>query len=298
MKLPFGIVLNDEDRKLPRLGRISPIDIEVSDAVSGWYYFGRVEMWEKEYKFADREEKSKLFFYRLLTDFREDEKLVVTDQDFIHDADQIPYTQTRKGRNRMFSVIMVAFGMVYALTLYLMALFIQAGPSIVYYTQQVAGLEWDVGNIAFIFISGALIWAWAARYHHYVSDWEIQPLRYDSVKVSTDFYILVNSSKVPVFEKTLELARLDRPAIDSMVAAARAFPKEELDKVQGLLKAARMDLTHTEIQATAQHFDKTEIGLLAQKYKLRERPDMIRTAFLVGVVGIVGLIIGIIASGV
>ena len=134
MNLPF---LHNSDKKKPRLGRASPIDVEVADTVGGWYYFGRVEMWEKEFELAPspddpepaKPEKRKLFFYRLMTNWREDERIIVSDEDFIHNAEQIPYTQTTRGRNRMFQIIMVAFGMVYALTLYLTALFIQAGPS-------------------------------------------------------------------------------------------------------------------------------------------------------------------------
>ena len=226
--------------KLPRLGRLSPVDVEVADPIGDWYYFGRVEMWEKEFQFkpsADREisftckkcssvfmlpvgarhcpkcssfikptnESSsepapkKLYFYRLLTAYREDEKVIVSDQDFVHDADQIPYTKTRRGSSRMFQVIMIAFGALYALTLYLTALFIQAGPSIIYYAQQAATLEWDVGAIAAVLLASAGMWAWNGKYNHFVSDWEIQPLRINSVRVSTDFYLLTNSSKLPVF---------------------------------------------------------------------------------------------------
>ena len=341
MTLPLSSLFPWSKRqdKLPRLGRLSPVDVEVADPIGDWYYFGRVEMWEKEFEFkprADREisftckkcssvftlpvgarhcprcssfikptnESSsepapkKLYFYRLLTAYREDEKVIVSDQDFVQTADQIPYTQTRRGRNRMFQVIMVAFGMVYALTLYVMALFIQAGPSIIYYTQQVSSLEWDVGNIAFVFVSGASIWAWAARYHHYVSDWEIQPLRINSVRVSTDFYMLTNSSKLPVFENVLQLASLSKPEIDNMVEAVRSFEKQEIDRLQTMLSGTRYQLETTEVEAAAQGLDNIESKLLTRKEKVRERLDVMRYMFFIAVTGVVMLIVGLLAAGV
>lgn len=339
MKLPFNLPGQQEKSKAPRLGRISPIDVEVSDPIGDWYYFGRVEMWEKEFEFAQKPateasfvckkcnaqytlppdarrcpkcsnfltrasetpkdgEKRRLHFYRLMTNFREDEKIIVTDEDYIQNADQVPYTQTRRGRNRMFQVIMVAFGMVYALTLYLMALFIQAGPSIIYYTQQVTGLEWDVGNVAFVFISGAMIWAWSARYHHYVSDWEIQPLRINSVKGNTDFYLLTNSSKLPVFETVLRLGKLEKPAIDDMVAAVRQFEKEEIDRLQSQLEGTRYQLDVTQLQAYVNGEDAQETAMVTRNVRVKERMDMMRYVFLTAAVGVIGLIVGVLVFGV
>ena len=325
--------------KLPRLGRLSPVDVEVADPIGDWYYFGRVEMWEKEFQFKPRPNKEisftckkcssvfmlppdarhcpkcssfikatneasaepaakKLYFYRLLTTYREDEKVIVSDQDFVHDADQIPYTKTRRGSSRMFQVIMIAFGALYALTLYLTALFIQAGPSIIYYSQQAATLEWDVGSIAAVFLSGAVMWAWNGKYNHFVSDWEIQPLRINSVKVSTDFYILTNSSKLPVFENVLQLASLAKPEIDSMVEAVRQFEKQEIDRLQTMLSGTRYQLETTEVEAAAQGLDNIESKLLTRKEKVRERLDVMRYMFFIAVTGVVMLIVGLLAAGV
>ena len=325
--------------KIPRLGRLSPVDVEVADSIGDWYYFGRVEMWEKEFQFkpsAEREisftckkcssvfmlpvgarhcpkcssfikptnESSseptpkKLYFYRLLTAYREDEKVIVSDQDFVHDADQIPYTKTRRGSSRMFQVIMVAFGAIYALTLYVAVLFNQVGPSIVYYSQQAAALEWDVTGVAAVFLSSAVMWAWNGKYNHFVSDWEIQPLRINSVKVSTDFYILTNSSKIPVFENVLHLAGLAKPEIDNMVEAVRSFEKQEIDRLQTMLSGTRYQLETTEVEAAAQGLDNIETKLLTRKEKVRERLDVVRYMFFIAVTGVVMLIVGLLAAGV
>lgn len=318
------------------MGRISPIDIEVSDTIGDWYYFGRVEMWEKEFEFDQKApvevpflcekcnipymfppdskhcpkcrgllttakeqskgaEKNKLHFYRLMTNFREDEKIIVTDEDYIQVADQVPYTQTRRGRNRMFQVIMVAFGMVYALTLYLMALFIQAGPSIIYYTQQVTGLEWDVGNVAFVFISGAVIWAWAARYHHYVSNWEIQPLRVNSVKTPADFYILTNSNKLPVFETVLKEAKLKAPEIDRMVEAARGFPAQEIHRLQSRAEFLEDALEETEFDAIDGWNDAREGGFVTRNKRVLMKQDMQKWISITVMVAVVAVVLTIVA---
>lgn len=338
MDIPFRPPWRPPADKQPRLGRLSPVDVEVSDSVGDWYYFGRVEMWEREYELrneaqdglfhckrcsadftlpagsrhcthcggfvsgvdskAEKTERKKLHFYRLLTKFREDEKVIVTDRDFVQNGNQIPYTQTRRGRNRMFQVIMIAFGMVYALTLYVMALFIQAGPSIVYYTQQVSSLEWDVGNIAFVFVFGALVWAWAARYHHMVLDWEIQPLRINSVRVSTDFYILTNSSKLPAYETVLELAKLKGVEIDRMVAAVRGFAKHEIDMLQEEVGQTHDELDVTYSAGFANALDGLERGLATKTQRIREKRDTVKVVFMLAAVSVVSLIVGIIASGV
>ncbi len=334
MALPFKLPWQAAGDRKPRLGRLSPVDVEVSDSVGDWYYFGRVEMWEKEFEFndepleqtfhckrcekdftlpsgskhctvrggfiasttskPDKPQKHMMYFYRLLTNFREDEKIIVSHRDFIHNANQIPYTQTRRGRNRMFQVIMIAFGMVYALTLYVMALFVQAGPSIVYYTQQVSGLELDVGNIAFVFVAGAVIWAWAARYHHMVSDWEIQPLRVNSVRVSTDFYLLTNSSKMPVFETVLELAKAPQPEIDRMVAAAREFPAQEIHRLQGRVEFLEDSLEETELDAIDAWQDAREGGMITRNKRVAMKQDTQKWVTITVVVAILAVLVTVV----
>lgn len=335
MKLPLLSRLED---KTPRWGRASPIDVEVTDTIGEWYYFGKVEMIEKEFEFSQPKrdnkaftcksctkayrlstgskycpecgqgltateethampEKRKIYFYRLLTNSVENEKVIVTDDDYIQNANQIPYTQTTRGRNRMFQVIMVAFGMVYALTLYLMALFIQAGPSIIYYTQQVTGLEWDVGNVAFVFIFGAVVWAWAARYHHFVSDWEVQPLRVNSLRVPIDFYILTNSNKMPVFEKVLQLAKLDAPQIDTMVSAVREVVVQEVNKLQAEVAVYQGQLDDTLAEAFQFQREKKEAGFRGRDARTLVWQDIQKWVTLTAVVTILSVIVTIAALG-
>ena len=335
MNLPSFLKRDD---KTPRWGRASPIDVEVTDTVGEWYYFGKVEMIEKEFEFAKPKsdsktftcktcdkpyvlpigsehcpkcghgitapeempappEKRKLYFYRLLTNAVENEKVIVADDDYIQNANQIPYTRTTRGRNRMFQVIMIAFGMVYALTLYLMALFVTAGPSIIYYTQQVNNLEWDVGNVAFIFIFGAVIWAWAARYHHFVSDWEVQPLRVNSLRVPVDFYILTNSSKVPVFEKVLQLVRLDEPQIDKMVSAVRETVVQEVNRLQTEVGVLWEQLDETHAEAFQSWREGREARWVGRDRRTFVRQDVQRWLTITAIVAVLSVIVTIAALG-
>ena len=268
-----------DQEKSPRLGVLSPLDIEIHDSVGDWTHFGRVEMFQKNVS----KEKGSIFFYRILTKFREDEKVIVTTQDFIHIADQIPYTQTRKGKGRLFQIFLLTFLGIYGLTLWLMSVMIQAGPSIVFYQTQVTGLEMEVADVAVAFAAVAGSWAWAARYHHFVSDWEIQPLRINSLKSSTDFYILTNSSKAPVWEEMLRLKDVAKSEIDTLVDAVRQFEKGEIDRLQesnSNLAGELQDVHNSAFTIGALALD---AGMVTKIEKSRYMPDRTRTIFIVGV---------------
>ena len=268
-----------DEEKSPRLGVLSPLDVEIHDSVGDWTYFGRVEMFRKDVS----KEKGSIFFYRILTKYREDEKVIVTTQDFIHIADQVPYTQTRKGKGRLFQIFILTFLGIYGLTLWLMSVMIQAGPSIIFYQTQVTGLEMDVADIAIAFAAIAGSWAWAARYHHYVSDWEIQPLRINSLKSSTDFYILTNSSKAPVWEEMLRLKDVATADIDKLVDAVRQFEKGEIDRLQESNSSLAGELQDVHNSAFTMGALALDAGMVTRIEKSRYMPDRTRTFFIVGV---------------
>ncbi len=289
-----------QQEKSPRLGRTSPIDVEVQDTVGDWYYFGRVEMFETETEVGegDKKEKKKLYFYRLLTKYKEDEKIIVSDEDLVHNANQIPYTRTIKGEKRLQQVILFTFSFIYLLTVYLAYLLVQAGPNIIYYPQVVNMLIWDFGTISSVFAIGAIIWAVEARYHHYVLDWQIQPLRINSVKVNTDFYILVNSSKVPVYQKVQELAQLADNDIDRLVDAVRIFEKSEIDRLQSQVANLQEQLELLQATGMGNYLEGTEVALLSRTQVVRERLNMMKyTAILLFSVAIVALVVYISMGG-
>ena len=268
-----------DQEESPRLGVLSPLDVEIYDSVGDWTYFGRVEMFKKDVS----KDKGSIFFYRILTKYREDEKVIVTAQDFVHIADQIPYTQTRKGKGRLFQIFMLAFLGIYGLTLWLMSVMIQAGPSIIFYQTQVTNLEMEVANVAIAFAAIAGSWAWAARYHHFVSDWEIQPLRINSLKGSTDFYILTNSSKAPVWEEMLRLKDIVKSEIDTLVDAVRQFEKGEIDRLQESNSNLAGELQDVHNSAFTMGALALDAGMVTRIEKNRYMPDRTRTVFVIGV---------------
>lgn len=291
MNIPF---LPQHVDKVPRIGRLSPLDVEVYDSIGDWYYFGKVETFEKEIQ-LDKEEK-KLYFYRILAAEQEDERLIVTADDWIQNGNQIPYTQTERGRNRLFEIIMVAFAMIYGLTLYIMALFIAVGPSIVFYQTQVANLEGNLADIAMLFVFGAGAWAWAARYHHYVLDWQMQPLVVNSVRVSTDFYILTNSRKMPVYQKVRELESLKSEEVTRIVDAVRKFPKEEIDRLQEQVISTESELRKTRLAGFGMRRSSIETMLTTRAERANERIEIVR--YVVFGVIVVALAVVAIMSGI
>ncbi len=277
----------DED-KIPRLGVLSPVDIEIHDPVGDWTYFGKVEMFKKEVS----KEKGSIFFYRLLTKYREDEKVITSTQDFVQNADQVPYTQTRKGKARLFQVFLLAFLGIYALTLWFMNVLISVGPSIQFYQSQIAGLEMDVADIAILFVAVAGSWAWAARFHHFVSNWEIQPLRINSLKSNTDFYILTNSSNIPVFEEVLRLAKIDKSEADIMINAVRNFAKEEIDRLQEANEYLVDQVQASHVAAFDAKQISLETALMTRTERVTERQDKTKMVFIV----VIAVAISFIAS--
>lgn len=271
----------------PRWGVLSPMDVEIYDPVGDWYYFGRVEMLRKEVS----KEKGSVFFYRLQTKYREDEKVIVSTQDLIQIADQLPYTRTKKGRDRLFQLFILTFAAVYMLTLWFAAELISVGPNVIFYASQVSGLELDVATIGVMFISIAGSWAWAARYHHFVSDWEIQPLRINALKSSTDFYILTNSSKAPIWEEVLRLANIAKADIDTLVDAVREFQKNEIDRLQESNISLAGELQDVHNSAFTMGALAMQSRMVTKIEKRRDDPDRGREVFYVGLTAAVVFII-------
>ena len=181
----------------------------------------------------------------------------------------------------MFQIFLLTFLAIYGLTLWMMGVPIQAGPSIIFYQTQVTGLEIDVADIAAVFIAIAGSWAWAARYHHFVSDWEMQPLRINSLKSSVDFYVLTNSSKAPIFEETLKLAKIDSSAADAMIAAVRLFQKEEIDRLQDTNEFLEDQVQVSHVAAFGAKQTSLESALMTRTAKVKESRDRAKELFII-----------------
>jgi len=258
------------------IGRLSPTEVEIDDPVTRYHYFGKVEMFDIEVHLEDEEKSRKIFFYRTLNKYREDEKIIVATDDFIANAEQIPYTRSIKGKTSLLMVVFLAYFAIEMLTIYLAYLFVQAGPNIIYYPQVVNSLEWNFGTIAFLFAALAGIWAWNSRYHHYVSDWQIQPLIVDAEKSNIDLYILTNSNKLPVSETIRRLLKLTPNDIKEFVHAVRLFQETTIRTLTDQMKGVKKDLNAIDIVGFATQKKSLEMALATREQRLVERLDAIK----------------------
>jgi len=268
-----------KDREL-MIGRLSPIDVEIEDPVSHYYYFGKVEMFDTEVHLKDEEKPMKIFFYRTLANHRDDQKIIVSTDDFIANAEQIPYTQSKKGKTTLLMIVFLAYFAIEMLTIYLAYLFVQAGPNIVYYPQVVNSLIWNFGTIAFLFAALAGIWAWSARYHHFVSDWQIQPLIVDAEKSNIDFFILTNSNKLPVSEAIQRLLKLSPNDIREFIHAVRLFQDTTIRTLTDQFKGVKKDLNAIDMIGFAMQKKALETALATREQRFVERLDSVKWVML------------------
>jgi len=226
-------IFPERKEKAPRIGRLSPIDVEINDSSDdGFYYFGRVEVFDTEVHLEGEDKPKNIFFYRTLAKYREDERLIMSTEDLIANADNIPYTHSKKGKTTLLMIVFLTYFAIEMLTIYLAYLFVQAGPNIVYYPQEVNSLIWNFGTIAFLFAALAGIWAWSAKYHHFVLDWQIQPLIINAEKSDVDFYILTSSSKLPVSLQVQKLLKLSPNDIEKLIHEFRQFQQNIIDSLK------------------------------------------------------------------
>lgn len=274
----------------PSMGLRSPIDCEITDQANNWTYHGRVEMKEGDIELSGQ--KIRLYLYGLLnTKQSREKKWIVSTQDMMRTANQIPYTQTRKGKGRLLQIFILAFASVYLLSLYFTFLLIQAGPSVVFYSSQVHSLEWQIGTLAFLFMFMAGAWAWTARYHHLVSDWEIQPLEDNSNEFKHDFYILTNSSKNLVYKTVSELEHLSPEGVEQICETVQKLQMREVDSWKAI--ARQKDNTVDELSVTGYNIreDARNMSLLTRTELKRQRRDSTKTIFAAVGAAVIGAII-------
>jgi len=268
-----------KDKEL-RIGRLSPIDVEIEDPVTDYYYFGKVEMFDTEVHLKDEEKPRKIFFYRTLAKYREDERVIVATDDFIANAEQIPYTQSKKGKTALLMIVFLAYFAIEMLTIYLSYLFVEAGPNIVYYPQVVNSLIWNFGTIAFLFAALAGIWAWSARYHHFVSDWQIQPLIVDAEKSNIDLFILTNSQKLPVAETVEKLKKLAPSDIKEFIHAVRLFQDNTIRTLTDQMRGLNEQLNAIDIVGFATNKKSLELALATREQRYVEKLDSVKWVLL------------------
>jgi len=273
-------VFPEKKEKALLIGRLSPIDIEIDDPVTGDYYFGRLEVFDTEVHLEGEDKPKNIFFYRTLAKHREEQRLIMSTEDFIANADNIPYTRSKKGKTTLLMIVFLTYFAIEMLTIYLAYLFIQAGPNIVYYPQQVNSLIWNFGTIAFLFAALAGIWAWSARYHHFVLDWQIQPFVVNAEKSDVDFYILTSSSKLPVSLQVQKLLKLSANDIEKLIHEFKQFQQNIIsslkDQAQTLGEVNRM----IGIQGFAIQKKNTEMAFATETRTVIEKLDTVKWVML------------------
>ena len=262
------------------IGRLSPIEVEIDDPVADYYYFGKVEMFDTEVKLKDEEKPMKIFFYRTLTKHREDERIIVSTDDFIANAEQIPYTSSIKGKTNLLMVVFLAYFVIEMLTIYLAYLFMQAGPNVIYYPQVVSSLVWNFGTIAFLFAALAGIWWWNSRYHHFVSDWQIQPLIVDAEKSNVDLFILTNSQKLPVVETVEKLERLTPNDIKEFIHAIRLFQDDTIRRLTDQVRGLNEQFNAVDIMGFAINKKSLALALATREQRYVEKLDSVKWVLL------------------
>ena len=274
----------------PTMGLRSPIDCEIADKANDWYYYGRVEMKATRVEIAGKE--TELHLYGLLNaEHAKEKKWIVSTQDMMRTANQVPYTQSRKGRARLLQIFVLAFASVYLLSLYFTFLLVQAGPSIVFYSSQLHSLEWQLGTVAFLFIFMAGAWAWTARYHHFVSDWEIQPLDDNPSEFKHDFYILTNSTKNLVYKTVSELERLNPQGVETICKTVQKLQMQEVDSWKEI--ARQKDNTVDELSVTGYSIreDARNISLLTKTELQQTRQDRAKIIFVAVGATLIGAVV-------
>ena len=262
------------------IGRLSPIEVEIDDPVTDYYYFGKVEMFDTEVHLEDEEKPRKIFFYRTLTKYREDEKIIVATDDFIANANNIPYTRSRKGKTTLLMIVFMTYLAIEGLTIYLSYLFTQAGPNIVYYPQEVNSLIWNFGTIAFLLAAAAGIWAWSARYHHFVLDWQIQPYVPDANDTKADLYVLTNSQKLPVAESVVKLAKLSIEGVNRLREQIRTFDIEKFRSLKAQYQALYKTVDRMDIESVSTMLEADEIAFATRNQRYVEKLDSVKYVLL------------------
>ena len=274
----------------PTIGMVSPIECQIIDKANDWSYHGKVEMKETGLEISN--EKMQLHLYGTLnTEYAKEKKWIVSTQDMMRTANQIPYTQTRKGRGRLLQIFILAFSSVYLLSLYFTFLLIQAGPSVVFYSSQVHSLEWQIGTLAFLFIFTAGAWAWTARYHHLVSDWEIQPLDDNPAEFKHDFYILTNSSKNLVYKAVSELERLSPEGVQTICKTVQKLEMKEVDSWKDIARQKDNMVDELSVTGYSIREDARNTSLLTQTELRQKKQDHTKTLFAVIGAALIGAVV-------
>lgn len=225
--------------------------------------------------------------YGLKNATKTDERILVTiDQDLIHEAPMIRYTQTEKGSRRLQLVMMGSMGVVDAIFLWVMVSLINAGPAVL---QDAAVVQQTAFSSGYLFAFPVLflaVYVWMAR-RTLVLDMEIQPVVEDLQDTHSEAVYLVNSEKTPAAVYLAKLYRTDPTATQGLTEEVARFQSDTIANLQDQARSLRAELDSAKMLGVEAWSRTTDLRALGQTRAASLDRDPVGTWVLMAVVAVV-----------
>ena len=225
--------------------------------------------------------------YGLKNASKADERILVTiDQDLIHEAPMVRYTQTEKGSHRLQLVMMGSMAVVDAIFLYVMVSLINAGPAVVEDAALVQQTAFSSGYLFAFPILFLAVYVWMAR-RTLVLDMEIQPVVEDLQDTHSEAVYLVNSEKTPAAVYLSRLYRTDPSAVRGLTEEVARFQSDTIANLQEQARSLRTELDSAKVLGVEAWSQSTDLRALGQSRTPSIQHDPVSMWVLVGVVAVV-----------
>jgi hypothetical protein len=237
--------------------------------------------------FAGANEPHVARVYGLKNATKTDERILVTiDQDLIHEAPMIRYTQTEKGSRRLQLVMMGSMAVVDAIFLWVMVSLINAGPAVLQDAAVVQQTAFSSGYLFAFPIMFLAVYVWMAR-RTLVLDMEIQPVVEDLQDTHSEAVYLVNSEKTPAATYLSKLYRTDSTAIQGLTEEVARFQSDTIANLQDQARSLRSELDSAKMLGVEAWSRTTDLRALGQTRVASIDRDPIGTWVLMAVVAVV-----------
>ncbi|MGH9030414.1 MAG: hypothetical protein ACRDV4_12470 [Acidimicrobiales bacterium] len=225
--------------------------------------------------------------YGLRNASKTDERILVTiDQDLIHEAPMVRYTQTEKGSRRLQLVMMGSMAVVDAIFLYVMISLINAGPAVVADAAAVQQIAFSSGYLFAFPILFLVTYVWMAR-RTLVLDMEVQPVVEDLQDTHSEAVYLVNSEKTPAVTYLTRLFRTEPAAVRGLTGEIARFQSDTIANLQEQARSLRTELDSAKILGVEAWSQTTDLRALGQTRAPSIHQDPIGMWVLLGIVAVV-----------
>jgi hypothetical protein len=225
--------------------------------------------------------------YGLKNASKTDERILVTiDQDLIHEAPMVRYTQTEKGSRRLQLVMMGSMAVVDAIFLYVMISLINAGPAVVADAAVVQQTAFSSGYLFAFPVLFLAVYVWMAR-RTLVLDMEIQPVVEDLQDTHSEAVYLVNSEKSPAAAYLARLYRTDPSAVRGLTEEIARFQSDTIANLQEQARSLRIELDSAKVLGVEAWSQSTDLRALGQTRAPSIHQDPVGMWVLLGIVAVV-----------